>query len=70
MMLRLIAYAALLLVLTGCMTAQQRAEWMERDYGAQCRKLGHVPASAEYQRCLQILRNAEVMDSLQMDMGF
>ena len=69
---RLVGHAVLAFALSACttLTPQQRAAQMENDFGAQCRKLGHVPDSGEYKRCLQMLHNAEVMDSVQMMMGF
>ena len=70
MNLRLIGFSALALVLSGCMTPQQRAAQMDSDFGPECRQMGHVPESGEYQRCLKILHNAEVMNSMQMMMGF
>jgi len=65
-MTRNLGYAILVVLLAGCMTPQQRAEQMEHDFGPQCRKLGHAPGSGEYGRCLQRLRNYEVIDAMQM----
>lgn len=63
--MRNIGYSIVALFLAACMTPQQRAEQMERDFGPQCRQLGHAPGGAEYGRCLQALHNGEVIDAMQ-----
>jgi outer membrane biogenesis lipoprotein LolB len=68
--LRAFVCSIAILLLAGCMTPQQRAERMERDFGPQCRKLGHAPGSQEYGRCLQQLHNYEVIDAMQMTLSY
>lgn len=60
-----IGLGLLALMLAACAAAPQRNERLERNFGAQCRQLGHAPDSADYRRCLQALHNGEVMDAMQ-----
>lgn len=57
-------YIGLAFLLAACMTPQQRAEQMERDFGPQCRKLGHAAGTETYRHCLQSLHNVEISDDL------
>lgn len=59
-----IGLGLLALALAACAAPAQRNERLERDFGAQCRQLGHAPGSADYRRCLQALHNSEVMDAM------
>ncbi len=60
-----IGLGLLVLALAACAAAPQRNERLERDFGAQCRQLGHAPGSADYRRCLQTQHNSGVMDAMQ-----
>lgn len=60
----LVKYIGLALFLSACATPQQRAEFMERDFGPQGRKQGYAPGTETYRRCLQALHNVEISDDL------
>ncbi len=65
MRLRLICAIVAAVMLSACVTPEQRVVRLEEEYGAECLRLGHAPGSAEYGRCLRALRNADLAEDLQ-----
>lgn len=45
-----------LLLLTGCISPENRAEWHIQKYGPYCEKLGFQQDTAEFGKCVQQAR--------------